>query len=339
MRVIYSNYIYYKVNVMKFLKKSFLVLCLLQSFHIKSLHLEFINPKGLYHHLSPIFLRSLTESLDIPNFIETGTFAGFTTEIAQNYFSNVNTFELSAEYYFQACEKFAQAKHVHPHWGDSGRLLPTVIPKLTGRNLFWLDAHYSGEGTAFAGCGTPIIEELDAIRAARNQSHAIIMIDDIRLFDLIPSRESTDAGKNFPDMTAIYNKLIEINPGYSFALLGDTLMAFAPDTNITVSPVVRACTLSRLSKCLELDDQEVKTLETAILQASENEKNTLKTLHDVYCHPNSNTPSPYYHIWYGLSLLSDNQYHQAAQQFERAITLNFNAPRVLDYLRSAQEKQ
>lgn len=303
-----------------------------------ALTFEYINPKSSAHCLSHEFLKALTQELFIPNFVETGTFTGHTTEVAMHYFSTVNTAELSSEHYYRACEKFAPYSHVHPHWGDSGRILSTILSKLQGQTLFWLDAHYSGSDTAFSGCGTPIMEELEAIRLNGCLQNAIIMIDDIRLFDLIPSRESADAGLTFPDMSAIFTKLLEINPNFSFALLGDTLMAFNSNTNITVSPVVQACTLSRLSNCLNLDDNKIKELETAIFSASESEKKTFRELHNVFCHPESNSPSPYYHIWLGLSLMADKQYVRAAEQFERAIALNYNPPRVQEYLQYAQEK-
>jgi hypothetical protein len=302
-----------------------------------TLTLEYKNPKTSMHYLSHEFLSALTQEFPLENFVETGTFMGHTTEIAMHYFSTINTIELNPEYYYQVCEKFAPYAHVHSHWGDSGKMLRTIVPKLQGQTLFWLDAHFSGSDTAFAGCGTPIMQELKAIRDTGSQEHAIILIDDIRLFDLIPHRESADAGQSFPDMPAIFTALREINPHFSFALLGDTLMAFSSNTNLTVSPVVQACTLSRLSNCLTLNDDEIKQLETTIFSASESEKKTFGELHNMYCHPESNSPSPYYHVWFGLSLMANKQYVQAAQQFERAIALNYNPPRVLEYLQEAQE--
>ena len=303
-----------------------------------AIFLQYLNPKSAAHCLSPTFLAALTRTINIPNFIETGTFEGFTTEAALQFFSSINTFELSCEHYVQACEKFSHHAHVHPHWGDSGRVLRTILPKLKGQTLFWLDAHFSGCGTAFEGCGTPIIQELEAIKSNNDYRNAIIMIDDIRLFDLIPPRSCADAGQDFPDLAQIYDKLMEINTNFTLALLGDTLIAVDPDKKITVSPVVHACTQSRLSKSLNLSDEEVRVLETAILHAPEPEKNTFRALYSVYCNPNSNTPSPYYHVWFGLTLLADKQFEQAAQQFERAIALGFNPPRVQNYLQNAHEQ-
>lgn len=323
---------------MKKMTKIFIFIFLLFHNTIRALTLEYINPKSSSHCLSHQFLAALTQKIHIQNFVETGTFTGKTTEVALHYFPTINSFELSQDHYYKACEKFAHHEHIHLHWGDSGSILGSVLPKLHGQTLFWLDAHYSGIGTAFSGCGTPIIEELEAIKSDGNLQNAIIMIDDIRLFDLIPPRESADAGQNFPDMSAIFTKLIEINPNFSFALLGDTLMAFDSNTNITVSPVVRACTLSRLGSCLHLNDHTIKEIETALFSATESEKNTLRNLHNIYCHPKSNTPSPYYHIWFGLTLLAEKQYEQAARQFERAIALSYNPPRVQEYLIQALEQ-
>jgi hypothetical protein len=48
--------------------------------------------------------------------------------------------------------------------------------------LFWLDAHYSGEGTALADSETPVLSELDCIFSHAVKGH-VILIDDARCFD------------------------------------------------------------------------------------------------------------------------------------------------------------
>jgi hypothetical protein len=62
--------------------------------------------------------------------------------------------------------------------GDSTQVLREVLSRIEEPCLFWLDAHYSGKGTALADCETPVWGEL---------SHAVkshvILIDDARCFD------------------------------------------------------------------------------------------------------------------------------------------------------------
>jgi hypothetical protein len=66
--------------------------------------------------------------------------------------------------------------------GDSGGLLPEVIPRIKGRCLFWLDGHYSGGVTARGSEDTPIRKELEHIVAAGRDAD-VVLIDDARCFD------------------------------------------------------------------------------------------------------------------------------------------------------------
>src|SRR3990167_3220711 len=71
---------------------------------------------------------------------------------------------------------------------DWRRILPGKVKKVLREGLgrlqilFWLDAHYSGTGTARGRKDTPIARELKAILTHRVRNH-IIIIDDARLFN------------------------------------------------------------------------------------------------------------------------------------------------------------
>jgi len=56
-----------------------------------------------------------------------------------------------------------------------------MLQDSSGRILFWLDGHYSGEGTACGDQVSPILQELDLIKAHPRRDHCIL-IDDSRLF-------------------------------------------------------------------------------------------------------------------------------------------------------------
>ena len=65
--------------------------------------------------------------------------------------------------------------------GDSGALIRDVLAGLDEPALFWLDAHYSGTGTARGIEDSPILGELDSILSHRIRDH-IVIVDDAREF-------------------------------------------------------------------------------------------------------------------------------------------------------------
>ncbi|MFA5022983.1 MAG: hypothetical protein WC385_00090 [Candidatus Paceibacterota bacterium] len=113
--------------------------------------------------------------------VETGTCLGDTIDRLKNDFQQIFSIELSPELFRQAQKRFEQDPHINLFQGDSGEVLPSILPKLNKPTIFWLDGHYSGGVTAKAGVNTPIIKELGAIlnNPAINQ---VILIDDARLF-------------------------------------------------------------------------------------------------------------------------------------------------------------
>jgi hypothetical protein len=65
--------------------------------------------------------------------------------------------------------------------GNSGDILPELMPKIGDRALMWLDGHYSGGMTARGEKESPVFRELDAV-FRNNLPHHVILIDDARLF-------------------------------------------------------------------------------------------------------------------------------------------------------------
>jgi hypothetical protein len=132
--------------------------------------------------LEPAFLAQLAEAFGLRAFVETGTFLGHTSAIAGGIFSEVHTIELSAKLAAQARARFAASPQIQVHEGDSAELLPQILAKLAVPALFWLDGHYSEGITARGRGNTPILAEIAAIvRSGRKD--AVILIDDLRLFD------------------------------------------------------------------------------------------------------------------------------------------------------------
>ena len=116
-------------------------------------------------------------------FIETGTHLGDTLAyVANNISYHCTSVELADEYYQEAKHRFKRYPNVTLLHGDSGALMPSVIKKLSGPALFWLDGHYSGGATAKGEVDTPVSAELRAILASSCKAH-VILIDDARCFD------------------------------------------------------------------------------------------------------------------------------------------------------------
>lgn len=113
--------------------------------------------------------------------VETGTFAGGMIDAVKGRFARIVSIELSPEWHARAIERFRAEPHVTLLRGDSGERLAEVLATLDEPALFWLDAHYSGPATARGTVDSPIVRELEAIRAHPVRGH-VVLIDDMRDF-------------------------------------------------------------------------------------------------------------------------------------------------------------
>ena len=79
--------------------------------------------------------------------------------------------------------------------------------------LFWLDAHYSGKGTAKEDVITPIIYELQCILNSSNLNH-VILIDDARFF----------IGKNgYPTIKELKEIIFSKSSDWTFVVKNDII--------------------------------------------------------------------------------------------------------------------
>lgn len=114
-------------------------------------------------------------------FIETGTYLGDTTAYLIPYFKELHTIELSKNLARRAQLRFQNQPKITVHQGDSGKVLPKIMPQIKSAALFWLDGHYCHGISAKGKKKCPIYEELSAIFSAERLSHTLL-IDDMRLF-------------------------------------------------------------------------------------------------------------------------------------------------------------
>lgn len=145
--------------------------------------------------------------------IETGTFSGGTIDAVKRRFERIVSIELSPEWHARAVKRFGSLRHVTLVHGDSATRLPEVLQTLREPALFWLDAHYSGPMTARGAIDSPIVRELDAIRAHGISGH-VILIDDMRDFQ---------GRDGYPTVAELLDWIHEADPGAHVEVKDDIL--------------------------------------------------------------------------------------------------------------------
>lgn len=105
-------------------------------------------------------------------------------------FKLIISVKLSLELYGKAVRRGRHEGNVRSLGRDSAKILPGIVTTLHEPALFWLDAHYSGAGTAL-GDKVPW-DRLKLLSDRRDPSRApVVLIDDAREFyDIQPPRLS-----------------------------------------------------------------------------------------------------------------------------------------------------
>lgn len=287
------------------------------------------------NHLDAPLMEKLVSLFGIETLVETGTFEGKTAALASRYFKEVHTIELSHQLFKKASKRLKKLSNVHQYEGHSGDLIKTIGPKLKGKTLFWLDAHYSGGGTAKGTTNSAIRDEIAAIKES-GLKNSIILIDDIREFQGKP--ESVAFFGGYPSIKELKELLLTVNPDYELWVLGDMAIAYSKTENITVSPLVKACTLSRSFDGQEID-AEVVIAEEQILKNSARipEASVIDALHTAYSIRQNETPNTaHYLLWEGLVLSGREEYSKAIECMRKAISYGYDHWRVYWYLANAQ---
>ena len=120
-------------------------------------------------------------------FVETGTYMGDTAAYAAKFSAKVITLEPFHRLYCEAHNRFRHSPSVELINAASEAAFPALLPGLSGHVTFWLDAHYSGEGTFIGQHISPIEIELAAIgEQIGRYAKCVVMVDDMRGFGLSP---------------------------------------------------------------------------------------------------------------------------------------------------------
>ncbi len=127
-------------------------------------------------------IKKYAKKYGVDIFLETGTAGGGTVLKLSKFFKKLYTIELDPTLYHQGKVFVSDYKNIVCIEGDSGIMIKEILQKVNEPIVFWLDAHYSGQGTARGAIDTPIVQELQSIFKHRIKDH-VILIDDAREFN------------------------------------------------------------------------------------------------------------------------------------------------------------
>ena len=116
--------------------------------------------------------------------IETGTYLGETTWMLGRHCNEVVSFEPYPPLFDFNTHQFRDSENIKIVNDTSENGLEPILSKLKGNVSFWLDGHFSGDGT-FGDLlnASPIIHELEVIETwLKSGGKAWVAIDDARLF-------------------------------------------------------------------------------------------------------------------------------------------------------------
>lgn len=169
------------------------------------------------------FAESLCRAFGIDLFVETGVGGAGTTAWAVPRFRKVWSIELDPEQLRNARAKLGDPPNLALMLGESGERLHEVVPQLDGQTLFWLDAHWSGDG-AGEGNECPLLAEIDAINRLAHEH--VIMIDDARYMVKPPPRPFD--WRQWPDLTRIIQALTAGGRDRYTIFIDDIFIAVTP---------------------------------------------------------------------------------------------------------------
>lgn len=136
-------------------------------------------------------LRAIRELANIDLLVETGTGAGISVSWALKCgFREIHSIEIEERLYHHNLTQFANHASVNLHFGESAALLESVVSRVQGKKLVYLDAHFVGGadfgmtpyGQATAAPESfPLLDELMALQGHFGNGD-ILVVDDARMY-------------------------------------------------------------------------------------------------------------------------------------------------------------
>jgi hypothetical protein len=134
--------------------------------------------------LSNLPLRQYRETYNLKNFVETGCYEGKGIGHAFGTgYEKVHSCDIGLNFVEMCQKKYPEANIVH---SESMQFLKDLLPKLKGRTLFWLDAHFPelyGTDNDAEELKIPLMPEIELIKKyKKSYKNDVILCDDMRTF-------------------------------------------------------------------------------------------------------------------------------------------------------------
>ena len=151
-------------------------------------------------------------------FVETGTAAGHTTELAAIYFDVVFTCEIDSNLLAVAQKRLEQYHNIRFYNMSSPEFIRKIKPSVSQPALWWLDAHWCG-GKVKPAKECPLLEELVEVKGTHG--HSVILIDDADLI-IAPPKPPHDPS-HWPTLDAVKEVIAEWKEDVNIEIVQGTL--------------------------------------------------------------------------------------------------------------------
>lgn len=276
-------------------------------------------------------LHLIQSAFGATSFIETGTYSGRTASLAAQIFPFVYTVEIYEPLYQFASKNLALFPNVHCYFGDSVQFLPKMIQDSFGKRVYWLDAHYCGQGTGGPIGTSPLLQEIDQILSYAD-------LEDICLINDLNGHTHMDRRLTDP-LRQVVQKIQAKDPDYCFYGLGDIGLIFNQRVypEITISSFSKAATISRLFDPRAYDLESVtKVIESeeylSKIKPNSQEGEVFFSLRR-YLHenPKHDGGELLYRLWLALADLEQKNYPRAISDLRVMINSPFLHWRIITY--------
>ena len=190
-------------------------------------HSSPVPPKA-YKHAT---IRRAGQQYHCPILIETGTYTGGAIAALMHDFREIYSIELHRPFFERQQQRFASEPHITLLSGDSGEELQKLVPTLTARAVFWLDAHGSGtKRTPNAPAPqAPVLRELKAILPYVVTAGHVVLIDDAHTL-----QSGRKWGRGIADpMAEIRQEFLTKHPDWQWDVINNIITICRPKANVS----------------------------------------------------------------------------------------------------------